>query len=91
MSPEEAFEEWWNSMPSTEIDSLFPDISARDKDQSKRIWLEATRQAYEDAARICMNLSRQPSSLWEEAGCWKHAMELCSQVIRAKAKEYDKD
>ena len=42
----------------------------------------ARAEALEDAAKICDKSGNEPSSLWEEEGCWKHASCYCAEQIR---------
>lgn len=37
----------------------------------------------ERCAKVCQRVSSEPSSLWEEAGCWKHAATNCADAIRS--------
>jgi hypothetical protein len=47
----------------------------------------AYARALTDAAQACAQVASQPSSLWEEDGCWKHAAGNCVSVINALASQ----
>ena len=47
------------------------------------IYAQIRDKALEDAAKVCIISSNEPSSLWEEQGCWSHAAEHCAALIRA--------
>ncbi len=61
----------------------------RDVGQELRVRYERPTEAdqrdavLEEAANLCNVASNQPSSLWEEQGCWAHAAEYCAAQIRA--------
>lgn len=38
----------------------------------------------EACAKVCDTEADNPSCLWEEPGCWKHAAENCAAAIRAR-------
>jgi len=38
----------------------------------------------EACAKVCDAEADNPSCLWEEPGCWKHAAENCAGSIRAR-------
>lgn len=73
MSPEEAFWRWVVNKCTSRFST------ARDE-YAKQAWLEATRQAYEDAARICED--------WGDFGYNGH--EFAKAILR-RAKEYDNE
>lgn len=79
MTPEEACEKWANDFPWAKWSKL------EKIDLVRTAWLEATRQAYEDAARIA-------ESIWDDGLQGAHGGEQANRTakaIRAKAKEYD--
>ena len=45
---------------------------------------EAVAAEREACAMECELTSRHPSSLWEEAGCWKHSAQNCADAIRSQ-------
>jgi len=45
------------------------------------------REAYERAAKVCEKVATEPSSLWEEPGCWSHAASNCAIHCRALSGE----
>lgn len=45
--------------------------------------LVAQHQKEQDAL-ACKRVADNPSSLWQEAGCWKHAAENCESAIRSQ-------
>ena len=47
--------------------------------------------ALEDAAAVCDAEAANPSTLWEEPGCWTHAAENCASAIRTMRKISPKD
>ena len=55
----------------------------------KEVRLEATRQAYEDAARICNQRARSATSEGDKSSFYE--AEECAESIRAKMKEYDNE
>ena len=44
---------------------------------------EARDNALSEAIAACRIVSENPSSLWEEPGCWTHAANNCAAAIRA--------
>lgn len=40
----------------------------------------------EACAKACEVVGNQPSTLWEEADCWRHAAEICAHDIRERNK-----
>jgi hypothetical protein len=46
---------------------------------------EAVAAEREACALKCEITSRHPSSLWEEAGCWKHSAQNCADAIRMRS------
>ena len=59
--------------------------------EAERKLAEAERSALERALKACNEVAANPSSMWEEAGCWEHAAENCENAIRALMKEGDEN
>ena len=38
----------------------------------------------EQDVMACKRIAKNPSTLWEEIGCWKHAAENCEAEIRSQ-------
>lgn len=53
-------------------------------EKAERKLAQARAEGMEEAARLCDEVAVNPSSLWEQAGCWAHAAENCAAAIRAK-------
>jgi len=41
----------------------------------------------EECAKACEQVAANPSSLWEEAGCWAHSSENCIAAIRVRSEK----
>jgi hypothetical protein len=41
----------------------------------------------EECAKACEQVAANPSSLWEEAGCWVHSSENCIAAIRVRSEK----
>jgi len=39
--------------------------------------------AIERAIAACKKSAKEPSSLWEETGCWNHASHACADALEA--------
>ena len=49
------------------------------------------QKALDEAAAVCDAEAKNPSTLWEEPGCWTHAAENCASAIRTMRKISPKD
>lgn len=45
----------------------------------------ARQEALEEAAKVCDEEYKVPSTLWDKNGCWRHATERCARLIRELA------
>lgn len=68
------------------------EIASRSEAAARTIAAETReREAYERAAKVCEKVAAEPSSLWEEPGCWSHAASNCAIHCRALADERRSD
>ena len=46
---------------------------------------ESAKQQARRDAELCLQSAAEPSSMWEESGCWAHSAECCAQAIEREA------
>ncbi len=63
-------------------DCLYPEaVYTKNLERFAALVAAAEREA---CAKVCDTEADNPSCLWEEPGCWKHAAENCAGSIRAR-------
>lgn len=63
--------------------SFFPD-------NLEAFYHAARVEALREAVESCRQVGQQPSSLWQEPGCWTHSAEACAVGLRAMAEREGK-
>lgn len=61
----------------------FDDLKTYVYEAAEHIAKIARSEALEEAAKVCDSSAKEPSSFWQEEGCWKHASYYCAEKIRA--------
>jgi hypothetical protein len=54
-------------------------------DAAWRVAQLVAAQEREACAKTCEFIASNPSSLWSEDGCWRHAAEACASEIRGRS------
>lgn len=78
MTPEEAFEKWRHNKNMSPYDHRVA--------MAKAAWLEATRQAYEESARICDGMTFKIEGIGDDELHYCISTE-CAKAIRSKVTE----
>ena len=55
----------------------------------KRLRFLAYREGVKDAIAACRRVQKEPSTLWEETGCWAHAASNCADAIEKLERHFD--
>lgn len=54
-------------------------------EQLEAFYHAARAEMAREAVEFCHQVGQQPSSLWQEPGCWTHSAECCAAGLRAMA------